>query len=313
MVVPVFNESPNIEALYKALVPQLDSFLENNWEVLFVDDGSTDDTLMCIKALSAQDERVLGIALSRNFGHQVALHAGLVHARGEVVVTMDGDLQHPPQVIALLMEKHREGFDVVNTRRMDAGETPLLKKWTSRLFYRILNLVSDVPVQPDSSDFRLMSRKAVDAYLQFPERTRFTRGLIGWMGFGQSVVDYRAGNRHAGKTKFTWRKMMGLALDGFTSFSGKPLRFIALAGMAVFFFGLAYAGFAVIQHVLGQTVSGWTSLLISVWILGGLQLLAIGLISEYLLRIFHESKQRPIFFVREKIGKVNESDAVGSP
>jgi dolichol-phosphate mannosyltransferase len=300
LVIPLYNEEENLHALYKELVTVL-SGINKPVEVIFVDDGSRDKSFQLVKELSAGDQRISGISLSRNFGHQIALTAGLQHARGEVVITMDADLQHPPKEIPRLIEQFNLGFDIVNTRRIDTDEIGYFKKTSSRLFYRMINRISEVPITESSSDFRLMSRKALDSFLQFGERGRFTRGLVSWMGYRQTVVDYVCPPRFAGKSKYTFRKMAHFAADGITSFSAKPLRIASYVGIIVFILGLAYAIFAIIQNVSGKTIPGWTSLLVTVLLLGGIQLLTLGVIGEYLGRIFNESKSRPLYFIKDTI------------
>ena len=300
IILPFYNEEENIELLYQALIPVLQP-LNLSWEIIFVDDGSRDRSFEVVKKLSLQDNSIRALSLSRNFGHQVALTAGLQHARGNMVITMDADLQHPPEVIPLMLEKFREGFEIVNTRRIDSKETGYFKKQSSRFFYRFINRISDISIAESSSDFRLMSRKALDAFLQFGERDRFTRGLVSWMGYPQTLVDYDCPPRFAGKSKYTLRKMIHFAADGITAFSAKPLRIASYMGVVVFLLGLAYAVFAIIQNILGKTVPGWTSLLVTVLLLGGIQLLSLGIIGEYLARIFNESKSRPLYFIKDQI------------
>ncbi len=303
IVVPALNEEENLPVLYEALRTVLqDLFPPEDVEFIFVDDGSTDHTFGLIRSLSEKDRRVRGVSLSRNFGHQMALYAGMEHARGEVVITMDGDLQHPPELIPALWEKHLEGYDVVNTVRTASPGSSCFKRTSSRWFYRLINSLSEVPIEPASSDFRLMSRKATDAFLRMPEPDRFTRGLVRWMGFSQASIPYEAPARHKGRSKYSTARMIRLGLDGLTAFSGKPLRLVFLLGLLVFLLGLAYAMYAIVQHISGQTVPGWTSILVSVLILGGVQLLSIGLLSEYVLRIFNASKNRPKYFIRELSG-----------
>jgi polyisoprenyl-phosphate glycosyltransferase len=299
VVIPLYNEEENVEQLFRELLPVL-TLTNRPWEVLFVDDGSRDQSFQMVKELHIRDNRISGISLSRNFGHQVALTAGLQHARGEMVITMDADLQHPPKEIPRLIEQYNLGFDIVNTRRIDTGEIGYFKKTSSRLFYRMINRISEVPITESSSDFRLMSRKALDSFLQFTERGRFTRGLVSWMGFRQTVIDYICPPRFAGKSKYTLRKMLHFAGDGITAFSAKPLRIASYVGMIVFLLGLLYAVYAIIRHISGETIPGWTSLLVTVLLLGGIQLLTLGVIGEYLARIFNESKSRPLYFIKDQ-------------
>jgi glycosyltransferase involved in cell wall biosynthesis len=216
------------------------------------------------------------------------------------VITLDADLQHPPKEIPRLIEQYNLGFDIVNTRRIDTEEIGYFKKTSSRLFYRMINRISEVPITESSSDFRLMSRKALDSFIQFSERGRFTRGLVSWMGYRQTVIDYSCPPRFAGKSKYTLRKMLHFAVDGITAFSAKPLRIASYVGVIVFLLGLIYAIFAVVQNLTGKTIPGWTSLLVTVLLLGGIQLLTLGVIGEYLARIFNESKSRPLYFIKDK-------------
>jgi polyisoprenyl-phosphate glycosyltransferase len=299
IVIPCYNEEKNIRKLYDELKLVLTG-LKYSFEIIFADDGSRDETFAQIRSLHEQDSHVNGISLSRNFGHQIALYAGMSNATGNIVITMDGDLQHPPAIIAELLQKYEEGYDIVNTRRIDPKDIGAFKKLSSSFFYKLMNTMSDVRIEPASADFRLMNRKAVDAFLQIPERDRFTRGLVSWMGFRQAVIDYHAAPRFAGKSKYTLRKMMRFASAGITSFSSKPLRISFYFGLIIFFLGLGYAIYAIIAHFLGKTVSGWTSIMVSVLIIGGVQLLSIGIIGEYIAKIFHESKARPMFFIKDK-------------
>lgn len=301
VIIPLYNEAVNIEALYNALDASLQP-LNRAFEVLFVDDGSRDSSFELVKNLHARDSRIRGISLSRNFGHQVALTAGMQHASGGIIITMDADLQHPPEVIPDLLREYSKGFDIVNTRRLDSADTGYLKRITSRYFYRLINLVGDVSIPESSSDFRLMSRRALDSFLQFSERDRFTRGLVSWMGFRQSVIAYACPPRLAGKSKYTLRRMVHFAVDGITSFSAKPLRIASYTGIVVFILGFLYALFAIVQHIKGRTIPGWTSLLVTVLLLGGIQLLSLGIIGEYLARIFNESKARPLYFIKDQAG-----------
>ncbi len=221
IVVPVFNEQDNIPALIGQLTAIMEKQLKP-YELILVDDGSTDGTFDTILQLNAEDARVMGLSLSRNFGHQNALLAGLRHATGACVITMDGDLQHPPAVIEQLIEKSEQGYDIVNTIRQDATATSTFKRATSRWYYRLLNHLAQQPIQPAAADFRLMNRRALEAFLRFQEKDRFTRGLVSWMGFKQAFVTYQAQPRQAGHSKYSLAKMLRLAVDGITSFSARP-------------------------------------------------------------------------------------------
>lgn len=300
IVVPVYNEAANLEVLYSALIAVLEE-TNRSYEVIFIDDGSSDKTFEVVRALNDKDSQVKGFSFSRNFGHQVALFAGLAQAKGEIVISMDGDMQHPPSMIPDLLAKYEEGYDIVNTKRIDAESTGLFKRLSSRWYYGMLNALSDVPIEPAAADFRLMNRKAVDALNSLPETHRFTRGLVGWMGFKQAILPYQAADRHAGASKYTFFKMLRFGLDGIVSFSVKPLRIAFYTGVLVSIAALIYAVYAIIQHFLGATVEGWTSILVSVLFIGGVTLLSLGVIGEYIARIFNEVRRRPMYFFKDKV------------
>ena len=300
IVVPLLNEEGNLEFLCNSLNGILRGRFPD-WEIIFVDDGSQDGSWQKIIELHKKDRKVRGISLSRNFGHQSALLAGLEAAIGEAVVTMDADLQHPPEMVLSLYEKHLEGYDMVNTSRKYAGKEAMRKRFFSGIYYRLLNLLSEFPIQPYSSDFRLMSRRAVDTFVGLPERDRFNRGLVSWMGFRQTAIPYDAPARHSGKSKYTMRRMMHLGVSGIASFSSRPLRISFYLGLLIFVLGFLYALYAIWQHVTGNTIPGWTSILVSVLIIGGIQLLSLGVIGEYIARIFNEVKGRPNFIIRQEV------------
>ena len=302
IVIPLLNEDGNIRVLYDALLPVVEK-ISPDYEIIFVDDGSKDNSYDCIKQICDQNNRVLGISLSRNFGHQIAITAGMEHASGSVVVTMDADMQHPPEVILDLYSKYKEGYDIVNTIRTETADSGAFKKVTSSWFYRIINNLSDIHIEPAAADFRLMNRKTVSAFLHLREIVRFTRGLISWMGFKQAMVPYTAPSRFSGKSKYSITKMFRFAADGITSFSAKPLRVSFFAGVLVSLIGLLYAIYAVIEYFGGKTIPGWTSLQVSILIIGGIQLISIGIIGEYLARVFNEAKNRPMYFVKEYTSK----------
>jgi polyisoprenyl-phosphate glycosyltransferase len=307
IVVPALNEEGNVRALCRRLAQAMEG-LTQNYEVIFVDDGSEDRTFSIVKTLHAEDPRIRGVSFSRNFGHQIALLAGMRRAGGRVVVTMDGDLQHPPELIPELYRKYREGCDIVNTRRIDEASAGFFKKQSSRLFYRLINYLSDVRIEPASADFRLMSRPTVEAFLDIPERDRFTRGLVSWMGFRQAVVEYRAEARASGRSKYSLKKMIRFGLNGITSFSSRPLRISFYTGCIISFAGLVYAIYAIAQFFSGHTIPGWTSILLSLLIIGGVILINLGIIGEYIARIFNEVKARPLYFIKDQteIAEANE-------
>lgn len=299
IVVPAYFEEKNISLLYGEIVKVL-SRSRIEYEIIFVDDGSKDRTFEEISKLAGIDSRVIGLKLSRNFGHQIAILAGLNEARGEKILMMDADGQHPPSMILPLLEKLEEGYDIVNTVREYSREPGFFKRRSSRLFYRLFNALSDVQIETDSSDFRIMTREALSAFLSIDEHNRFTRGLVGWMGFRQTSLPYVSTERYSGRTKYSISRMFRLAFDGLTAFSSKPLRLSTYLGMIVLVLGIAYAIYAVVVYLMGESNPGWTSLLISILVLGGTQLLILGIIGEYLARIFTESKRRPHYFIEKR-------------
>jgi dolichol-phosphate mannosyltransferase len=269
--------------------------------VVFVDDGSTDDTLALLNGFAEHDPALRVLSLSRNFGHQVALTAGIDHAAGDAVVMMDSDLQHPPSVIPELVRQWRAGHDVVNAIRQRTEGEGWFKGLTSRGFYALLNLLSGTKVPAGAADFCLLSRRVCLALRDMPERHRFLRGLVSWAGFDRALVPYVAPKRAAGSTKYSLVKMVGLALDAVFSFSAEPLRLALRAGLGITIFGFAYLAYALIYgYLLSGLVPGYSSLIALMMILGGSQLMFIGLIGQYLARIFEQVKGRPIYLLKQE-------------
>ena len=299
VVIPAYNEAANLPAMVARLRAVLEPI--GDWELLFVDDGSSDDTLALLRRLRSADERIRYLSFSRNFGHQNALRAGLERSRGELVVTMDGDLQQPPELIPSMVQKYREGYQIVNTLRRGEKNVDALKKLTSRGFYRMINALGDIRIEDGAADFRLISHNAKDAMLSFGEQGIFWRGVVPWVGFRQCALPYEAAPRLHGETKYGFRRMLGLALDGITSFSVKPLQLTTIAGAVCSGFAFVYAVYALAMRLFSDaTVAGWTSLLISVLFIGGIQLLSLGIIGEYLGKLFMESKRRPHYIIAEE-------------
>jgi len=299
VVIPAYNEEKNIDFMYSRITA-LEIPGKYELELIFVDDGSRDGTFERIKSLKTSDNRVTGIRFSRNFGHQTALLAGLQQSEGDLIVMMDCDGQHPVSLIPELINKANEGYDIVNTIRIDTKKTGFLKKISSKLFYYFFNLLSEVQIEPSAADFRIMTRKALDAYLRIDEQDKFMRGLISWMGFRQTSIEYIVEERQAGRSGYSLRKMRKFAADGLTSFSAKPLRLSILLGLIIVIFGIVYSIYAIIMYSLGRVNPGWTSLLISILLIGGVQLFSLGIIGEYIARIYRESKRRPHYFIEEK-------------
>ncbi len=298
LVIPACNEEGNVAALGRRLAEILSPL--GPWEIVFVDDGSSDRTLDILKELHAADSRFGFLSLSRNFGHQNALKAGLDHARGDCVITMDADFQHPPEVIPRLIERWREGYDIVYTVRRDDPRQSLFKRLTSGLYYRLLNRLSDIRLPRGAADFRLLDRRAAEVLRQLHEYSLFFRGLTRWIGFRQCAVEYDPDRRRTGDTKYSLRRMTGLAMTGILSFSLKPLRLSVVLGTLFALLAFAYGVYAVLLKVLSdQALPGWASVLASVLFIGGIQLIVLGIIGEYLGQLVMESKRRPHYIVRE--------------
>ena len=299
VVVPAYNESAGLREFHARLAAVFDG-LDLDCEVLYVDDGSGDDTWSIMTALRGADPRVSTLKLSRNFGKELALTAGLDHAEGDAVVVIDADLQDPPELIPTFIAHWREGYDVVyGTRATRAGETRF-KMATASAFYRVMGRLSQTPIPRDTGDFRLLSRRALDALKQVRERQRFMKGLFTWVGYRQLAVVYHRDPRHAGETKWNYWRLWNFALDGITSFSGAPLKIATYIGLVTaalaFVFGLIVFGKALLY---GDPVRGYPSLMVIVLFLGGVQLVALGVIGEYLGRLYIESKQRPLYLIDE--------------
>ncbi len=303
VVIPCFNEEAVIEETYRRLVAELEEAVGGPFELVFVDDGSRDSTLQLLRDIQGRDERVRVVAFSRNFGHQMAVTAGLEHASGNVVVLIDADLQDPPSVIPEMLRRWKDGADVAyGVREEREGETAV-KRWTAAMFYRTINRMSDVPIPLDTGDFRLMDRSVVDALLAMPERDRFVRGMVSWVGFKQEAVGYRRAARFAGTTKYPLTKMVRFAADGILSFSLIPLRlatYLGFGAAALALLGICYA--LTLRLLTDIWVTGWTLLFIGLMFIGGVQLVALGVIGEYLGRVYGEVKRRPLYVVRERIG-----------
>jgi dolichol-phosphate mannosyltransferase len=295
VVIPVFNEEKNIEPLLKALL-ELRLPIK---QILFVDDGSSDGTSVVLQNVSSQYDCVEFISLSRNFGHQAAIKAGFDHARGDCVVTMDGDMQHPPELIYQMVKIWQEGFDVVQTRRTCEHDQNYFKKHTSSLFYKAINFCAGVHIEKGTADFRLLDAKIIEICRNMHEDTFFWRGIIPWLGFEQRFVDYVPQTRLYGSTKYTLKKMLRLAWEGISSFSLLPLRFATLLGGVLFFVSLVYAVYVVVRVFLGDAVSGWGSLMIAVLGLGSVQMILLGLLGEYVGKIFMSSKKRPVYIIKD--------------
>ncbi len=298
VVIPAYNEEDNLPALYGRLTATLDA-LNLDYEIIFVNDGSQDRTLALLRDLAARDPRVVAVDLARNFGHQVAISAGLDHSRGAAVIIMDADLQDPPEVLPQFIARWREGYDVVYAIREQRKEGPL-KRAAYALFYRLLKRIAHIDIPLDAGDFCIMDRRVVDLLNGMPERNRFVRGIRTWVGLNQTGLAYERHARHAGKPKYTFKKLIYLALDGLISFSFVPLRLISLAGLAVSFLSILIAIAYTIQKLtIGLSPPGFATLVVAIFFLAGIQLITIGVIGEYVGRIFEEVKARPLYVTRQ--------------
>ena len=303
VVVPCFNEEAVLRETHRRLTSVLGSLQQLDYELIYVDDGSRDRTPLLLQQLQAGDRRVRVVQFSRNFGHQIAVTAGVEHAAGDAVVLIDADLQDPPEVIEAMVARWREGHDVAYGVRTDRPGESAFKLATAKGFYRMINRLSETPIPLDTGDFRLMDRKVVDALQAMPERDRFVRGMVSWVGFRQIAVPYRRDPRLAGESKYPLIKMVRFALDGVTSFSVQPLRAATWLGFAVSALavvGIVYA--LALRLFTSDWVTGWTAMMIAVLFLGGVQLLSLGVIGEYIGRIYGEAKRRPLYLVQERLG-----------
>jgi polyisoprenyl-phosphate glycosyltransferase len=300
IVAPCYNEAAGIETFHRQVRDVLDGIPRLTGRIVFVDDGSTDGTLEKLNAIAMRDPSVDVYSLSRNFGHQVALTAGLDVARGDAVLMMDSDLQHPPSLIPELVRRWQSGFDVVSTVRHTTSGASVVKRAGAAAFYWLINRLSDVEIVPGAADFCLLSRRAHEALLAMPEHHRFLRGMVAWVGFPRALVPFDAPARPAGASKYTLLKMMGFAIDALLSFSAAPMRIATRMGTLLVLPGLAYLVYVFYRYFSGDTVPGWGSIVSVLLIVGGTQLVFIGLIGEYLSKIFEETKHRPLYVLKQR-------------
>lgn len=297
IVIPIYNEQENIFELYKRLVASVSGFTKT-YEFIFVNDGSSDHSLHELIKLSEIDSQVFYINFSRNFGHQIAISAGLEFCQGKTTVIIDGDLQDPPELIPQLYNEYIKGFDIVYAKRKSREGETFLKKTTSKLFYKLLEKITSFKIPLDTGDFRLLDRKVVTVLNKMPEQNKFLRGQIAWLGFKQTEVLFNRNSREHGKSGYSYSKMFQLAIDAITSFSDKPLILVTRLGFIISFFSFVVILFAIFSHFfLKQTITGWTSLIISSMFIGGIQLLSIGIIGEYINRINKNVKDRPLYVI----------------
>ncbi len=307
VVIPAYFEEAVIEACYQALKVVID---KNTWryELIFVNDGSKDQTLTLLKQIAEQDRGVKVIDFTRNFGHQVAVTAGIYHSTGDATVIIDADLQDPPEVIEQMVAKWQEGYDVVYAKRKKRKGESWFKLITAKWFYRFLHSMAEVEIPMDTGDFRLMDQKVVEAFKQMPERNRFVRGMISWVGFDQTFIEYERDERLAGETKYPLKKMIRFAKDGIVSFSTKPLKMVQTLGFLTIIIAVLILCYSLMsKYIFKSVVPGWTSLMVITTFFSGVQLFSIGLLGEYIARIYDESKNRPLYLIKEKINFEKEN------
>ena len=300
VIIPVYNEEKNIALLHQRLTEVIQK-ITSDYELVFVNDGSRDKTLELVKSTAHQDSHIRYINFSRNFGHQIAVTAGLDHCSGDTIVIIDADLQDPPEMIAEMYSKMKaEGYDVVYAKRKSRKGETFMKKLTAKVFYRLLQRITSVHIPVDTGDFRIISRNIVDVLKEMPEQQKYLRGQIAWAGYKQTFIEYERQERHAGETGWPYRKMIRFALDGITSFSNFPLKFATASGIIVFcvsFFLILYALYS--RFITREYVPGWASLMIVILFMGGIQLLSIGIIGEYISRISANVRNRPLYIIQE--------------
>jgi dolichol-phosphate mannosyltransferase len=306
IVLPIFNEEPVVDELHRRLGEFL-AAVGTTWEVIFVDDGSNDRSFEKVKALCAGEPRYKLIALSRNFGHQFAITAGLDYARGDAVVVMDADLQDPPEVVAEMLARFREGFDIVHGVRRSREKESIFKRATAFVFYRLLKAVMGISIHVDAGDFRLMSRRVVLTLRALNESSRFVRGMVAWVGFKQTTVLYYRKPRFAGRTHYPFRKMLKFAFDGIASFSIVPLRVATWLGTVSGIMGIGVAGWALYGRLYGTFVPGWATIMIAVSLGASAQLLMTGILGEYIGRIYEEVKRRPLYVVANEVNATRDA------
>ncbi|PJZ58175.1 glycosyltransferase family 2 protein [Leptospira barantonii] len=298
IVVPSFNEAGNVEVLFNRLKNVIPNAYE--YRVIFVDDGSVDGTLEAVESLTHKHSQVKYISFSKNFGHQIALKAGLDHSDADCTISLDADLQHPPELIPALIERWEAGDKIVYTKRIDNENVGFFKKTTAKLFYKLLNGLSGLDIDQGAADFRLLDRKVVDVLKNFQERNLFIRGMVTGIGFKKSYIEYQPDKRQWGKSKYNLKRMFLFALDGITSFSVKPLHIATIVGIISSLFSGLYAIYAITMFFTSEkTVSGWTSVLVSVLFMGGVQLIVLGILGEYIGKMFLQTKSRPNYIVKD--------------
>ncbi len=300
ILIPCYNEENSLPLLYPELQKVMQQNKNYDWEILFINDGSRDNTLQNLKQLRASDSRINYLDLSRNFGKENAMLAGFDYVTGDCVIIMDADLQHPPMTIIDMLKKWEEGYEDIYARRLTRGKEPILRKWLSLTFYKILQKSTKIEILPNVGDFRLLDRRCIESLKRMRESERYTKGMFCWIGYKKTFVEFEQGERQAGTSSWNFRSLLGLAIEGIISFTTFPLRFATLIGFIISFIALIYMAYVIIKTIIwGDPVAGFPTLLSVILFLGGGQFIAIGIIGEYIARIFHETKNRPVYIARE--------------
>jgi dolichol-phosphate mannosyltransferase len=302
IVLPTYNEELNIPIISEEIKKVFSFLPKYDYELIFVNDGSRDNSLFELEKAAKNNNKIKVISFSRNFGHQLALTAGYDYSKGDAVICMDSDLQHPPELIPELIKQWEDGYDIVYTIRYSKNKIPLFRRWISDFFYYLINTISDTKINQNAADFRLISRSALDEFLKMRETNRFLRGMVGWIGFKTTSVEYEVKKRIHGKSSYSTYRLLKFAIDAITSFSGAPLRFSFLFGLITAFLSFIYGSYLIGLYLFGENyVSGWLSVLVSILFLGGIQLVFIGIVGEYIYKIYSEIKGRPLYVIDKKI------------
>ncbi len=305
IVTPVFNEEDNVTYFHDEVTKVMKD-VGMEYEIIYINDGSTDHTEEILTKLADKDPHVRAISFARNFGHQIAITCGMDFADGDAVITMDGDMQHPPALIPKLIEKWQEGYDIVQTIRTATEDAGFMKRITSSGYYAVINSISDSPIRPGGSDFRLMDRRAILTFRRFHEHSRFIRGIVGNLGYKQTTIEFVAPPRHAGVSKFSMKKMLHFAMDGILSNSTVPLRMSFYIGVLSLVLGFILILHVLFAHIFGYTVPGWSTMTILLSLFGSFQLMGLGILGEYISRIFKETQNRPLYWIGNDTRKSNE-------
>ena len=312
IVIPMYFEEEVAQECYNRITAVMNSN-HYNYELVFVNDGSTDRTLEILEQLAMNDNRTKVISFARNFGHQIAVTAGIDYAKGDAIVIIDADLQDPPEVIPELVNKWLEGFDVVYAKRKKRKGETWFKLLTAKYFYKFLNYMSDIDIPKDTGDFRLIDRKVAAVFRKMTEKNRFVRGMFSWIGFSQTYIEYERDERFAGETKYPFKKMIKFASDGIIAFSSKPLKLVMTLGTASVLVSIIVLLYSILTRLFGHEVQpGWASIMVAITFFSGIQLLGLGIVGQYIARIYDESKNRPIYIVKDVYNIENEEDLLGN-